>query len=178
MVCDHPPATDLPATFLSTPFGQSLRPMIDSMYRRPAAAAYPTPAATPLSVGSTPGINPALASSLLQSVAAQAAAAGPSGSVTGASLVSPMHISTNVASLESISASHRHVVVLLSTGAEKTFEQIFEQVAKEQTSKYGLAFVKVDTQVGTAPEIAKKYKVTASHALLFLRTDHVVRIHE
>lgn len=152
--------------------------MIDSMYRRPATAAYPTPAATPPSVGSTAGIHPALASSLLESVAAQAAAAGPSGSASGASLVSPMHISTNLASLENISASHRCVVVFLSTGTEKALEQIFEQVAKEQSSKYGLVFVRVDTQVGTAQEVAQKYKVTSSHALLFLRPGREVRIRQ
>ena len=150
--------------------------MIDNMYRRPAAA-YPTPASTPPSVGTTAGINSELASSLLRNVAVQAAAAGPSGSASAASLVSPLHISTNAASLESITTSHRNVVVLLSTGADKELEQIFEQVAKEQASKPGLAFVKVDTQVGTAQEIARKYGVASSRALLFFRAHREVRIH-
>ena len=147
------------------------------MYRRPAEATYPTPAATPPSVGPSAGIDPGLASSLLHSVAAQAAAAGSSGSTSGASLVSPLHISTNVASLESINASHRNVIVLLSAGTDKTLEQAFEQMAKEQASKSGLAFVKVDAQVGTAQQVAKKYAVVSSHALLCFRAGHVVRAH-
>lgn len=144
------------------------------MYRRPSQGAYPTPAATPPNLSHTAGINPQLAQSLLQSVAAQAASAGPSGSTTGSALTSQLHISSNLASLESIISSHGAVAVLLTAGANQSLEQVFEQTAREHAAKVGSAFVKVDIEVGSAKEIATKYGVSSPPALLLFRTGHEV----
>ncbi|KAF8319661.1 DUF862-domain-containing protein [Clavulina sp. PMI_390] len=169
---------DLPATVMSTPFGQSIRPMIDQMYSRPGRStpgAYPTPAATPPSTSARPtGISPDLASTLLQSVASQAAGSSRSSPTSAASLTSPLHISTNVASLEHIISTHRATAVLVSAGANKPFEQALEQVARENVKFVGAAFVKVDTTVGQGKEIASKYSVPSLPGMILFHSDTVV----
>ncbi|WVQ93816.1 hypothetical protein IAU59_000894 [Kwoniella sp. CBS 9459] len=81
----------LPAEFLSTPFGQAMKPQIDAMFRRTAPSERPIPGPSPSSAGVNPATSstgpangglptppesgtatPALASALLSSVAARA----------------------------------------------------------------------------------------------------------
>ncbi|KAJ8691196.1 hypothetical protein PTI98_010794 [Pleurotus ostreatus] len=65
---------DLPADFLSTPFGAALRPTIDAMFRAPSASSTPTPAPRiPETQPVRPDPNPQLTASLLQAIANQAA---------------------------------------------------------------------------------------------------------
>lgn len=168
------PPLDLPATVLSTPFGQSIRPMIDRMYGRRSTGVYPTPAPTPPSVPQSAGINPQLASSLLQSVAAQAAGSNIASPTTAASLTSSLHISTNLASLEHIASTHKATAVLLTTGTSKSLEQIFEQFAKDHGLMVGCAFVKMDTQVGSAKDVLAKYPLFGLPGMLLFRREQCV----
>ncbi|WVF66192.1 hypothetical protein IAT40_000932 [Kwoniella sp. CBS 6097] len=81
----------LPAEFLSTPFGQAMKPQIDAMFRRTSPSERPIPGPSPSSAGVNPATSsnnvtnaslptppqsgtatPALASALLSSVAARA----------------------------------------------------------------------------------------------------------
>lgn len=157
--------------------------MIDQMYRRPTPSgmgAYPTPAATPPFTSPTSGINPQLASSLLQSVASQAAGAGSSsgssGGTSAASLTSPLHISTNQASLDHIIATHRATAVLISNGGSQALERILEETARVNTTKVGLAVVKMDAQVGSAKEVVDKYSLSELPGLLLFRGEQCVRV--
>lgn len=146
------------------------------MYSRPTPSgtgAYPTPAATPPTAGpSNTGITPQLASTLLQSVAAQAAGsngyAGPSAN-NAASLTSPLHISTNQASLDHILSSHRATAVLITEVESRSLEMVLEQTAKDNAGKAGSAFVKMDAQIGSAKEVVAKYSISTLPALLLFR---------
>ncbi|KAF8318355.1 PPPDE putative peptidase domain-containing protein [Cantharellus anzutake] len=153
---------ELPAQFLSTPLGQQMRPMIDSMYRRAPPSAvgvsppqtYPAPAQTP---------SPSVGSSLLQNVAARAvsgpAAAGTQPSLS--SLSSHLLVSTNLASFESILEKHRGVIALFvqNLPSEKKLEVAFEALAKEKANLNRVAFVSVDASVGNAKDVIKKWNV-------------------
>ena len=65
---------DLPADFLSTPFGAALRPTIDRMFRGPIPSAAPTPPPIqpPSRSQPAPEMNPELTSALVQAIARQA----------------------------------------------------------------------------------------------------------
>lgn len=160
--------------------------MIDNMYRRPGAAptpavapggfGYPTPSPTP-PAGFGNAANSQLASSLLQSVANQAAGSGPSPSAgQGPSPASPLHISTNVASLTNIISRHRATAVLIAS--DNVLEQAFEQLAKSSAAKAeGLAaFVRVDTNVLGAKDVREKYGVDSLPTALFFRGDRKVSV--
>ncbi|KAF8313556.1 PPPDE putative peptidase domain-containing protein [Cantharellus anzutake] len=142
---------ELPAQFLSTPLGQQMRPMIDSMYR----------SRSPSAVGVSPPQT--VGSSLLQNVAARAvsgpAAAGTQPSLS--SLSSHLLVSTNLASFESILEKHRGVIALFvqNLPSEKKLEVAFEALAKEKANLNRVAFVSVDASVGNAKDVIKKWNV-------------------
>lgn len=163
---------DLPADFLSTPFGAALRPTIDNMYRRP------TPGVTPAQPAAQP-----LASSLLQSVAARAA--GPSAAQTGylptpvatptpkqpaaATVAAPLQVCTNMQHFREILSSHRAVVAFFTSRTCppcRIIEPVFEDLAANKSSK-GVAFVKVDLGGFLGNDIAGVYSVRATPTFLF-----------
>ncbi|KAJ9126117.1 hypothetical protein QFC24_002390 [Naganishia onofrii] len=144
--------TNLPSEFLSTPFGQSLRPQIDQMFGR-GAANLPS-AAAPVSPGAArQGINPQaaaaiqnammgsgnrqgmspMANSLLASVAAQASSFTPSNnngtatppqqSITS-STTSPLTFSTNLASFTSTLHSHTATFALFTSRSDIVTRQV------------------------------------------------------
>ncbi|TFY64170.1 hypothetical protein EVG20_g6040 [Dentipellis fragilis] len=165
---------DLPSDFLSTPFGASLRPTIDSMYRRPSAGAR-APAPTPAQP------TPDLTSALLQAVATRAASStltnGPVASGSGSStpstatLAAPIHVSTNPASFHSTLKSHRSVVAFFTSttcAPCRMIEPVFEELARAKTRGEGkIAFVKVDIGAGMGQLLASEYKVNATPTFQF-----------
>ncbi|KAH8114642.1 DUF862-domain-containing protein [Phellopilus nigrolimitatus] len=168
---------DLPTDFLSTPFGTALRPTIDNMYRRPAPGAVsPQP------------YNQPMASSLLQSVAAQAA--GPSASSGGylptpaasptppsrsapqpaaATVAAPLQLCSNLQHFRSILSSRRAVAAFFTSRTCppcKVVEPVFENLASDKSSK-GVAFVKIDLSAMLGGEVASAYGVRATPTFLF-----------
>ncbi|KAG6372894.1 putative thioredoxin family protein [Boletus reticuloceps] len=185
-----PYVTSLPSDFLSTSFGQALQPQIDALFTsRPpnAAPARVTPsAATP---------DPALAASILQSVAAQATMGGrgpsngvlsmppappvapapvphaPSLPAPDAPLVSPMHITTNPASFHSLLSSHRAVVAFFTSATCapcRMIEPVFGELAKTKSKPDGgVGFAQIDLSVGLGGALAAEYQVHVTPTFLF-----------
>ncbi|KAF9651564.1 DUF862-domain-containing protein [Thelephora ganbajun] len=154
---------DLPSDFLSTDFGRALRPTIDRMYSGPTAGLPSSPSPSTSQV----------ATSLLQS-AAEGAMVSPAllrpdpPPPRLSSVVSPIHMSTNLASFQSILESHRAVVALFTSatcGPCRFIEPTFEEIAEQRTRGVGpglVAFVKVDIQVGGGHQLTSRYSVRAT----------------
>ena len=181
----------MPTQFLSTPFGQQMRPMIDSMYRRAPppstlrsspAQAYPTPAQTPPPglANATGAHSQSVASSLLQSVAARAASApeGTGRDPSISSLGSHLFVSTNPASFESILKRHRGVIALFveNSPAESELEVAFETLAKRKARSNQVTFVRVDVKVGNAKEVLAMWGPEKTPSVVhFLKGEKVYR---
>ncbi|KAL1745277.1 PPPDE putative peptidase domain-containing protein [Schizophyllum fasciatum] len=169
---------DLPSDFLATPFGAALRPTIDNMYRRPATgsptALAPAPSADFAS-------NPALASSILQAVASQAAGgAGPSTPPqqplhATETLTAPIHPCTNPASFHNLLQTHRAVVADFTDqycGPCRAIAPVFERLAEEKGVRVGhngrgAAFTSIDIRVGQGSALAAEYGIRATPTFLF-----------
>lgn len=159
-------AIDLPADFLSTPFGQMLRPTIDQMFRGPGNT---PPAATPPR-GPSAG---AVVGSLLQAAASRAA------SGQAQTLTSHLQISTNPSSFRSLLKSHRGTVAFFTSqtcAPCKTVEPVFEELARSKARQGGVAFVKVDLGVGLGGQVASEWGVVATPTFLFFKGDKKVPI--
>ncbi|KAJ3158355.1 hypothetical protein HDU86_002820 [Geranomyces michiganensis] len=172
---DIPPhITGLPAEFLNTPFGQSLRPMLEGMFG-PSQLARSATAAASAATHSTPGLTPAMAS-----LVGNVAAAAQSGPVATTAL----QTATNIAQFNSILASHRCVVVdftsqtcppcrvispeferlITHLNSDGGYRQIgMDAAARSDTNK--IVGVKVD--VGSARDIAAVYNITATPTFAF-----------
>ncbi|KAL1760409.1 PPPDE putative peptidase domain-containing protein [Schizophyllum commune] len=172
---------DLPSDFLSTPFGAALRPTIDNMYRRPTPGAPTAPAPAPSADFAS---NPALASSILQAVASQAAGgAGPSTQSpqpqhplpATSTLTAPIHPCTNPASFHNLLKTHRAVVADFTDqycGPCRAIAPEFERLAEEKGvrvghSGRGAAFTSVDIRVGQGQALAAEYGIRATPTFLF-----------
>ncbi|CAL1713052.1 unnamed protein product [Somion occarium] len=173
---------DLPSDFLSTPFGAALRPTIDNMFRRPIPGAVSTPATiqpTPQSaraaINASP--DPALASTLLQSVASQATL-GPSSmappSQSTSTVAAPVHICTNPTSFHNTLKTHRAVVAFFTSatcGPCRMIEPLFDQLAHEKTEAAklagGIAFAKIDMGVGMGGMVGSEYGVRVTPTFIF-----------
>ncbi|KAG1776191.1 PPPDE putative peptidase domain-containing protein [Suillus placidus] len=180
---------DLPSDFLSTPFGAALRPTIDAMFRGRASTGVLTP---PPDIGptATDSPNPALASSLLQAVAASAtsnSSGAPSSSrnylptpaptspptpVQSNSLTSPVHIATNSSSFRNVLRTHRAVVAFFTSatcGPCRMIEPVFEDLASSKSRTHNVAFVKIDLSVGMSNAVGGEYGVRVTPTfILFL----------
>lgn len=177
---------DLPSDFLSTPFGAALRPTIDAMFRGRAS----TGVLTPPSDIPTDSPNPALASSLLQAVAASAtsnSSGAPSSSrnylptpaptspptpVQSNSLTTPVHIATNPSSFHNVLRTHRAVVAFFTSatcGPCRMIEPVFEDLARSKSRANDVAFVKIDLSVGMSNAVGGEYGVRVTPTfILFL----------
>ncbi|KAG2343218.1 DUF862-domain-containing protein [Suillus weaverae] len=180
---------DLPSDFLSTPFGAALRPTIDAMFRGRASTGVLAP---PPDIGptATDSPNPALASSLLQAVAAGAtsnSSGAPSSSrnylptpaptspptpVQSNSLTSPVHIATNSSSFRNVLRTHRAVVAFFTSatcGPCRMIEPVFEDLASSKSRTHDVAFVKIDLSVGMSNAVGGEYGVRVTPTfILFL----------
>lgn len=101
---------DLPKQFLSTPFGSSLRPMIDNMFRRraglPEAVASPT---VPDQLARQFANSPAL-SETLQQVAQAAVRSNGNSNVHGAEVLeAALTVATNLSAFQSILSGNKCV---------------------------------------------------------------------
>jgi desumoylating isopeptidase 1 len=98
------------------------------------------------------------------------------------SVVSPIHVSTNLASFQSILASHRVVVAFFtsaSCGPCRFIEPTFEEIAVQKSDgvEPGLiAFVKIDIQVGTGHQLASQYSVKATPTFIMFINQQKVRL--
>ncbi|KAJ9111876.1 hypothetical protein QFC20_002463 [Naganishia adeliensis] len=173
--------TNLPSEFLSTPFGQQLRPQIDQMFGR----------ASNLPHASTSARIPPTASSLLSSVASQAytpsngTATPPQQSITS-STTSPLTFSTNLASFTSTLHSHALTFALFTSKSNiitYQVQQAFERIAQEekrrrtgqQAGKGGdVAFVEVDVDMPTGMEVAKRYGVVDTPGYAFFKGEEKI----
>ena len=190
------PDSDLPADFLSTPFGQAMRPTIDAMFRRPVPGAAPTPVSfrpTPEAAAAAAAAspNPALASQLLQAVASQAfsptgtsaAAAGVNGAPparplgAAETLSAPIHMCTNPSAFQGILGAHRAVVAFFTSqtcAPCRVVEPVFEELAREKAGGK-TAFVKVDIEAGLGFQVGGLYSVRATPTFLFFLDGQKVR---
>ncbi|KAL1689367.1 PPPDE putative peptidase domain-containing protein [Schizophyllum commune] len=170
---------DLPSDFLSTPFGAALRPTIDNMYRRPTPGAPTAPTPAPSADFAS---NPALASSILQAVASQAAGGvGPSNQSSQQplhatdTLTAPIHPCTNPASFHNLLKTHRAVVADFTDqycGPCRAIAPEFERLAEEKGvrvghSGRGAAFTSIDIRVGQGQALAAEYGIRATPTFLF-----------
>lgn len=125
------------------------------------------------------------ATSLLRSTAQGATVSPPplrpESSPSGlSSIVSPIHVSTNLASFQSILESHRAVVVFFTSatcGPCHFIEPTFEEIAEQKTRGVGpghVAFVKVDIQVGAGHQLASRYSVRATPTFIMFMNQQEV----
>ncbi|CAE6427903.1 unnamed protein product [Rhizoctonia solani] len=151
---------DLPADFLSTPFGASMRPVIDNMFRRPTPGATPPPG-TPQTTAPTPHIS----NLLLQAVAQQATSSGSNQPSTAdpasSTITAPVHIATNPPSLDSLIKSHKVSLIFFTSstcGPCRMIEPAFEDLAREKAGP-DIVFIKVSLDVPGAAEVAGRWGV-------------------
>ena len=150
---------DLPSDFLSTPFGQALRPTIDAMFRRPMPGAAPS--------ASLPSNQP-LASSLLRDVAHQATAP-TNGMAATSTLTASLQICSNMQHFRSILKESRAVTAFFTSQTCppcKIVEPVFESLADNKASR-GIAFVKIDLGSMLTAEIANTFSVRVTPTFLF-----------
>ncbi|KAG8737836.1 hypothetical protein FRC10_007763 [Ceratobasidium sp. 414] len=157
---------DLPADFLSTPFGASLRPTIDNMFRRP------TPGTTPAAHTPTQAAPPADISGLLTSVVNQSTgSANPplSGLPAAETVAAPVHMSTNSASFNSLLNTHKTAIVFFTSancGPCRMVEPAFEDHASDKGGP-DIAFVKVSLDGMGGQGVAAQYGIRATPTFLF-----------
>lgn len=164
---------DLPKEFLSTPFGASLRPMIDNMYRRSAAA----------SGGLSPSVPQPTFNPHFQDVLHQVATSAQGGRLTNGTAApsAELTIITNQASLQSFLSSHAGAVIMATAdwcGPCKVIKPIFEELAKQRAedgeAPLGFALVKEST----GRDVIQSLQVSAFPTFLFYHKSqqvHVIR---
>lgn len=178
----------LPAEFLSTPFGQSMRPQIDAMFKKTSpsehriqGSAYPTP---PVSGSSTPSANP-LASSLLSSVAQQAQTSSTAGSPLAQSSMSASKVAPEAPGLTPVSSvsyfntilSQNVAVVANFTNTPscppcRAIKPAYESIASQFSQQYvgrGVRFVDIELGVGEGRTLASRFGVSATPTFIFFK---------
>ncbi|TFK69555.1 thioredoxin family protein [Pluteus cervinus] len=156
---------DLPRDFLSTPFGQALRPTIDGMFQGPT----PSPAVPP-------SVPPPAAASLLNSVASHAQRPSEAYNPQGPSRSHVYHI-MNPTVFNSLLKNHQAVVAFFTSSTcppcrmiEPHFERLAEQkgAAVGETNKAGTAaFAKINLDSGAAGSVAREYSVRVTPTFIF-----------
>ncbi|WVW81975.1 hypothetical protein I302_103978 [Kwoniella bestiolae CBS 10118] len=180
----------LPAEFLSTPFGQAMRPQIDAMFRQTAPSERPIPGPSPSQPGVTPQnqpqstpsasgtSTPALASALLQSVAARASqqTANGSSSTPPNPETSPLTLVSSVTHFHSILKQHPAVIVNFTNTPTcppcRAIKPIYETISSVHSSTYGVKgarFVEVELSIGEGRSLAQEYGVHATPTFMFFR---------
>jgi hypothetical protein len=164
--------TGLPADFLSTPFGQQMKPQIDAMYtgRSGGAAVVGSPSGQggAGSQGNAMGMG---LGGLLAGIAGKAAGPSPPSSASTSqsdliqSTASSLMIITNPTSFDASLASHPNSIALFrsssssSASAEPSVvEKKFEEMAKDEAAenKVDLEYLVVDVGVGKGEQVAEK----------------------
>lgn len=138
---------NLPADFLSTPFGQSMRPMIDNMFRRAVpTSATPVPAPPNFPTSST-------------------------SSFDSNTLTTPIQIAGSSASFNSLLHSNRIVVAFFTSDTCPPcgmIAPVFKQIAEDK-NRPGVAFVEVNMQnsMSGAAAVAREWGIRATPTFLF-----------
>ncbi|KGB77278.2 hypothetical protein CNBG_3116 [Cryptococcus deuterogattii R265] len=188
--------SNLPSEFLATPFGQAMKPQIDAMFRGPTAQrpipdkitssnAFPAPSVSSSSApGDDAAAGPSLASTVLQSIAAQATAqaTGLSTAVNGSSKqtpnpeTSPLTLVSSTANFHSILSQHSAVVVNFTNTSScppcRVIKPVYESIAGYHAAIYGAKgarFVEVELGIGQGREIAGAYGVQATPTFMFFK---------
>lgn len=140
--------SSLPADFLRTPLGQSLRPMIDGMFSPSQNANAPVPPPPSL-----PGMD--AAESLASMAASSATAAPPSMPAS----VGTVHIATTLSTFNQLVSSHPAAIAIFTNPATcgpcRAIAPEFKNLASSHGNK--VAFIEVNT--GTGYEVASKYQI-------------------
>ncbi|WVQ76309.1 hypothetical protein IAR50_005974 [Cryptococcus sp. DSM 104548] len=192
--------SSLPSEFLSTPFGQMMKPQIDAMFRGPPSE-RPIPdrpsdegaaPAAPSAASVTPGGGQnaqagSLASALLQSVAAQAAQNGGPRSTPNAAPsapnpeTSPLTLVSSTANFNSILFQHSAVIVNFTNTPScppcRAIKPVYESIAGLHAPTYGVKgarFVEVELGIGQGRDIAGQYGVQATPTFMFFRNGEKV----
>ncbi|KAI6147552.1 PPPDE putative peptidase domain-containing protein [Pisolithus thermaeus] len=180
----------LPADFLSTPFGAALRPNIDAMYRRGAPSGLPTPPPEATRAAAQVSPSPALATGLLEAIAARASSSGPTGSymptpaATSPSTpdVTGVKSCADPTSFQSILRDNHAVIAFFTSktcGPCRVIEPVFQGLAQQKTrTNGGVAFTKVDLGVGAGAAIAGQYGVRATPTFFFFLDGRKASTHE
>ncbi|KAI0248568.1 PPPDE putative peptidase domain-containing protein [Lactifluus subvellereus] len=178
---------DLPADFLSTPFGAALRPTIDAMFSPPtgSGSTQPTTSYSLPQAASNRTTNAAAAAT----ARALASDSGYSSNSTPTPTPSnpnpnPIHVSTDPASFRRLLGAHRAVVAMFTSatcGPCRMIEPVFEELARAKKAGGkergdGVAFVKVDLGVGMGVMVAREHNVAATPTFGFFLDGK--RIHE
>ncbi|KAK4688020.1 desumoylating isopeptidase 1, partial [Tremellales sp. Uapishka_1] len=167
----------LPTEFLSTPFGQAMRPQIDAMFKRTSPSEHPIAGSSSLPTPPISGANTPypLASSLLSAVAAQATTDTPP-PVPPTPETSPLTLVTSLSNFTSILRQYSAVVVNFTNTAGcapcRVIKPIYESLASEYASTYGAKgarFVEVELGVGEGRDIASRHGVSATPTFIFYR---------
>ncbi|ORX34662.1 PPPDE putative peptidase domain-domain-containing protein [Kockovaella imperatae] len=168
--------TGLPAEFLSTPFGQAMKPQIDAMFKRttpnehrPGPTSLPTPPAS--------GSNTPLSNSLLNSIAAQATAGPSTPAPTPPNPeTSPLSLVTSLTNFTSTLQQHPAVIVNFTNTPTcppcRMIKPVYEAIAGEHAATYGAKgarFLEVELSVGEGQTIAGKYGIRATPTFLFFK---------
>jgi len=152
------------------------------MFRRGAVSEIPTPPPEATRAAAAVSPNPALATSLLQSVAAHASTHGlsrPSGSYPTPAPTSPPTPSnamqvrncSDPTFFQSLLRNNRAVIAFFTSancGPCRMIEPVFEDLAKNKSKPGAVAFVKVDLAVGMSAAVAAPYGVRATPSFIFI----------
>ncbi|KAK9897922.1 DUF862-domain-containing protein [Cystobasidium minutum MCA 4210] len=156
---------DLPKTFLSTPFGQMLKPQIDAMFNR-GSEVGPSAASRPAGPnGAACMLMNHVARTVQQPTPSTSHAQSQSNGVTvngDKSLASSLSIATNMASFNSMLSSNKCVSVMFTAdwcGPCRVVKPVFENLSRRSAEEPPVAFVLIDTTAGR--EIASHFNVSA-----------------
>ncbi|KAI9098096.1 PPPDE putative peptidase domain-containing protein [Phlyctochytrium arcticum] len=164
--------TGLPAEFLNTPLGQSLRPMLENMFG-PSQLAQGATAASRATGFTGANISPALAG-MVGSVAASAQSTPPG--------ATQLQTAQNLRQFNSILSARRAVIVDFTSQTCPPCRVIspeFERLVREHNEQFhqdGMGsgsrsdqskIVGVKVEVGMAPDISQKYQISATPTFVF-----------
>ena len=153
-----------------------MKPQIDAMFtrtapneHRPGASSFPTPPAS--------GSNTPLASSILNSVAAQATAGPSTPAPTPPNPeTSPLTLVSSLSNFQSILQNHPAVVVNFTNTPScapcRVIKPVYEAIASEHAATYGVKgarFVEIELGVGEGQSIAGNHGVRATPTFMFFR---------
>ena len=170
----------LPTEFLSTPFGQAMRPQIDAMFRRTAPSEHPVAGNSPPTPVASGSSSPSPhGSSLLASIAAQATAPSPAPTLTPDT--SPLTLVSSMSNFNSILKQHPAVVVNFTNTPGcppcRVMKPVFETIASNCAVMYagkGVRFVEVELGIGEGRDIASGHKVHATPTFMFFQNGNKV----
>ncbi|KAG2225956.1 hypothetical protein INT45_006652 [Circinella minor] len=152
--------SDLPADFLNTPFGQSIRPMIEGMFGQ-SRLAPPQEQQPPTGAGATPTL---AQQNILRDISSAALSAAPQ---PADNQPSPLQTAPNLSQLRQWIQSYKAVVVFFTSATcppcrtiKPDFERLVQDKNNSSSTKIKLMGVTVDT--GIAFDAAQNFGIRAT----------------